>query len=121
MRFKFSRSDATATIFGRKPNNTEDSHRRLGRANGIPRCCTDFWLKDFLKKTNDGRQAWIAHTTAEAKKAGHPLNNRGGLNYVPCPNCTAKRKFVKVHTCNAVGKNGSCSHCGEKQHGLELE
>lgn len=117
MQIKFTRANEVA-IFGGKP---EDHHRKLGRVNGIPTCCTNWWIQTFQKKSARSQQEWIAHTTAEAKSKGHPLNNRGGLNYVPCPNCTAKKKFVKVHTCDSVGRKGKCSQCGQVDHGIRME
>jgi DNA-directed RNA polymerase subunit RPC12/RpoP len=116
MQIKFTRSNEVA-IFGSKP---EDHHRKLGRVNGIPTCCTNWWINHHSKKSPKAQQEWIAHTVAEARKAKHPLSNNGGLNYVPCPNCTSRKRFVKVHTCDTKRKGDKCSQCGQTSHGLRI-
>lgn len=66
----------------------------MGLHSKIPLCCITFWITSWVDKTTykQKRKYFDTLKLIEEKKSIT-------IEYVPCPLCVKKEKFVKIHYC----------------------
>ena len=87
-------------------------HVAQGTHSGIPACCITFFVLEWIPWEHAfGPAARGIHPHRLAlEMAGITVGNLEPPEYVPCPDCLARRHFVEIHTCTkeCFGKPG-CS------------
>lgn len=75
-----------------------------GLHSGFPRCCIAFFVKTWRLLFVAINQAPRGEGARARRGYNAYLRQTRGTNYVPCPNCLSKRRFVNVKACDCEVK-----------------